>query len=115
MPRGIYPRANRKYHCKHCSRAFKFAWQIAQHVKLEHPDKVKSKLKKGEQIANSKAVANEAEGQAFNLGYACASVQALIAHLAERDGISQELLSARIIEFLSGSALRRKSRSERSL
>lgn len=47
--------------------------------------------------------------RSFNFGHLCAQIQALITHHAERDQISEEILTARLVGFLAPQTLRKRA------
>jgi hypothetical protein len=107
MPRG----KAKPFKCGTCDKAFPLARQLGAHRRFAHNIMGTSySAKRNREIrgTNGKSEpANSEETNTFNFGYACASVQALITTLAERDGLSAELLAARVAKFLSSAPLRK--------
>jgi hypothetical protein len=107
MPKG----KPKRFKCGTCDKAFELARQLGAHRRFAHNIMGTSySARRNRKIRGTNGTIEPTVGEetnTFNFGYTCASVQALIANLAERDGVPQALLTERVVKFLSGTAPRK--------
>lgn len=102
--------------CDKCKQRFDSPQERGKHRWFQHhiPGATKPQHAKTERNLNrngySPHIAHEAEIDPFELGHICAQIQALIAHRSERIEVPTELLTSRIVAFLSASPLRKRGR-----
>ena len=48
-----------RFHCKHCPKTFNAAWRVAQHMRLDHPTKVRARIRPALAIPTAESAVRE--------------------------------------------------------